>query len=396
MNDDSSQETFEDNSNHDLQISTDRRILNATLGTDKENLSPEKQSSWNMMVKEYMGFLLVDIYNESKGMKDEKVFKQRVYAIFDIVEKMTFFDDEVLFKIIEVKHFFDIAREKTTHPEKLKFLIVTLTTERSKMGKCGNIWCQNKSRFTCSKCNLVKYCSNECNVKYWRAHKEECRALSTRGQIKDICLNKIECSNFTYAKLIANLFTRKRIKKLDEEFEGSKDTTDKDDDETGFHNLDGLPEDYTASVHAKKKECMKILLTEVLEEAKGSDDYLIIRKIKAQFEHDLKKDDSIAHSTMMALINAKFLMIMVNKEASKKSSAELYFLNTLASRDRNHGGFCANIMCNKKWKIKCPKCQHVSYCSSTCREKEWPKHKLNCETARLHRDCKKHCLHEVD
>ena len=37
--------------------------------------------------------------------------------------------------------------------------------------------CENKSKFTCSKCMKVSYCSKDCSIQYWRHHKAICKEI---------------------------------------------------------------------------------------------------------------------------------------------------------------------------------------------------------------------------
>ena len=127
---------------------------------------------------------------------------------------MSYFNDEILSMILEVKQFYIREKKSCSHKEKMKFLLVTLSSERSKVGKCGYIWCKNESKFTCSKCKTVKYCSKECSVKFWMFHKEECKFIRVRGNIKNICLTKIECKNFDAIYLMENLMLREKIKEM--------------------------------------------------------------------------------------------------------------------------------------------------------------------------------------
>ena len=60
----------------------------------------EKQSSGNM------GFILVNVYNKSKGMRNENIFQKRVDDIFDSVKKVTCFDDEILLQILDLQYDF--------------------------------------------------------------------------------------------------------------------------------------------------------------------------------------------------------------------------------------------------------------------------------------------------
>ena len=61
----------------------------------------EKQSSGNM------GFILVNVYNKSKGMRNENIFQKRVDDIFDSVKKVTLFDDEIILKILDLQYDFE-------------------------------------------------------------------------------------------------------------------------------------------------------------------------------------------------------------------------------------------------------------------------------------------------
>ena len=61
----------------------------------------EKQSSGNM------GFILVNVYNKSKGMRNVNIFKKRVDDIFDSVKKVTLFDDEIILKILDLQYDFE-------------------------------------------------------------------------------------------------------------------------------------------------------------------------------------------------------------------------------------------------------------------------------------------------
>ena len=61
----------------------------------------EKQSSGNM------GFILVNVYNKFKGMRNENIFQKRVDDIFDSVKKVTLFDDEIILKILDLQYDFE-------------------------------------------------------------------------------------------------------------------------------------------------------------------------------------------------------------------------------------------------------------------------------------------------
>ena len=37
--------------------------------------------------------------------------------------------------------------------------------------------CKNKSKFTCSKCMKVSYCSKDCSIQYWQYHKKICKEI---------------------------------------------------------------------------------------------------------------------------------------------------------------------------------------------------------------------------
>ena len=147
--------------------------------------------------------------------------------------------------------------------------------------------------------------------------------------------------------------------------------------------IDCFSEDHTASVHAKKNKSLKILIN--MEESKDIDDH--------------KMDECIPLSTLEEIIfdfyyldeRKKLLDIDV-----MRGEFELLFLSNFANRERNLIGKCAQIKCLRRSELKCPKCQHISYCSTTCKEKNLSIHKLYCEAWRLHKNCKKHCIYEVD
>ena len=37
--------------------------------------------------------------------------------------------------------------------------------------------CKKRSKFTCSKCMKVSYCSKDCSIQYWRYHKKICKEI---------------------------------------------------------------------------------------------------------------------------------------------------------------------------------------------------------------------------
>ncbi len=51
----------------------------------------------------------------------------------------------------------------------------SLTTTYGSVAVCGGVGCTKKGVSLCSGCKVVNYCSKECQVGHWRAHKEDCK-----------------------------------------------------------------------------------------------------------------------------------------------------------------------------------------------------------------------------
>ena len=59
---------------------------------------------------------------------------------------------------------------------------------------CEALYCSNKPKQMCSRCNYRRYCSRECQVKDWSKHKEYCSKPeidTMKGSVDMFPLNSI-------------------------------------------------------------------------------------------------------------------------------------------------------------------------------------------------------------
>lgn len=70
-----------------------------------------------------------------------------------------------------------ILYKKKTDVEKIKYLVDEIITIQSLiliMARCRNCDAKSNNLLLCSRCQLIYYCSKECQLEDWKSHKKDC------------------------------------------------------------------------------------------------------------------------------------------------------------------------------------------------------------------------------
>ena len=167
--------------------------------SDDQSLLDYLQSdsfNWEVTKRFYLVSIMTEIVNGSKGMKREFEFRNLKSKLDKCLKKKkkAVIDNKIVEAVINAK--FAYMKEKVGgeiyHSEMLATLVIILSNDRNKEGRCANIWCYKGYKFRCSKCKKASYCSQDCNEYFWDFHKLGCESLKVHGNCKQHCLTEVD------------------------------------------------------------------------------------------------------------------------------------------------------------------------------------------------------------
>ena len=146
-------------------------------------------------LQEHVTIILTEIVEGSKGLSDEywfKAFKRKIQKISKKKPSTEVFVDVTNAKIRYLKSKGD-PKVMMTNLDSFIALVTAASSGRNRMGKCANIWCDQKHRFKCSKCKSTFYCSQQCNKMFWTFHRfTHLSEEGPHGNCDKNCLHEVD------------------------------------------------------------------------------------------------------------------------------------------------------------------------------------------------------------